>query len=99
MPVEEQVVSIFAGTKGYLDDIPTVDVVRFERELLEYLRSTHSGVLADLKTGGIPDGLGDAIASFKENFQPTTDEYAVDPTQLDVDEMGDAESNKTLATE
>ena len=39
MPVEEQVVSLFAGTHGYLDDIPTEDVSRFETGLLEHLRS------------------------------------------------------------
>ena len=38
MPVEEQVVSIFAGTGGYLDDIPVDDVRRFEDELLEFVR-------------------------------------------------------------
>src|SRR5665811_719422 len=46
MPVEQQVVSIFAGTKGYLDDVATTDVVRFERELLEFVQSRHSGLLA-----------------------------------------------------
>ena len=61
MPVEEQVVSIFAGTKGYLDDIPATDVIRFEKELLEYVRTTHSGLLADIKTAGVPDGLAGAI--------------------------------------
>jgi F-type H+-transporting ATPase subunit alpha len=99
MPVEEQVLVIFAGTKGYIDDIPVADVKRFEGELIEYMRSTHGGLLSELRTGGIPDGLGDAIASFKSNFAPSTDEYAVDPTKLDVDEVGDATSNKTLATE
>jgi len=99
MPVEEQVVSIFAGTKGYLDDIPVTDVVRFERELLEYVRTTHSSLLADIKTGGIPDGLDDAIVAFKQTFSATGDGYHVDPTALDVDEVGDAKSNKTLATE
>ena len=38
MPVEEQVVSIFAGTRGYIDDVPVADVKRFETELLEYFR-------------------------------------------------------------
>ncbi|HYN35273.1 MAG TPA: F0F1 ATP synthase subunit alpha [Ilumatobacteraceae bacterium] len=99
MPVEEQVVSIFAGTKGYLDDIPVVDVIRFEKELLEYVRTTNSGLLADIKSAGVPDGLGDAIESFKATFTPSTNEYAVDPTALDVGEVGDAKSNKTLATE
>ena len=99
MPVEEQVVSIFAGTKGYLDDIPVVDVVRFEKELLEYVRTTHAGLLAEIKTSGVPDDLAGAIETFKGTFTPSTNEYAVDPTALDVDEVGDAKSNKTLATE
>ncbi len=100
MPVEEQVVSIFAGTNGYLDDVATTDVVRFERELLESMRSTHSGMLADLRSGGLPDGLGDAVQAFKDQFQAGAGvDHAVDPTSVDADEMGDAESQKTLATE
>jgi F-type H+-transporting ATPase subunit alpha len=99
MPVEEQVLVIYAGTKGHLDDIAVVDVKRFEAELIEYVRSTHSGLLADIKAAGIPDGLDDAIVAFKANFTSSADAYAVDPTQLDVDEVGDAKSNKTLATE
>jgi F-type H+-transporting ATPase subunit alpha len=99
MPVEQQVLVIYAGTKGHLDDVPVADVKRFESELIEYVSSTHSGLLADLRSSGIPDGLDDAIVSFKEHFTPSGDAYAVDPTQLDVDEVGDATSNKTLATE
>jgi F-type H+-transporting ATPase subunit alpha len=99
MPVEQQVLVIYAGTKGHLDDVAVADVKRFEAELIEYVSSTHSGLLADLKTSGIPDGLDDAIVSFKANFTPSDGAYAVDPTQLDVDEVGDAKSNKTLATE
>ncbi len=100
MPVDEQVVSIFAGTKGYLDDVPTGDVVRFERELLEFMRSRHSGMLADLRTGGVPDELADAVQAFKAQFNAAAEgARAVDPASVDADEMGDAESNKTLATE
>ena len=99
MPVEEQVLSIYAGTKGHLDDVAVADVKRFESELIEYVRTTHSGLLADLKTSGIPDGLDAAIVSFKQSFSATGDSYHVDPTALDVDEMGDAKSTKTLATE
>src|SRR4030095_16950815 len=43
MPVEEQVVSIFAGTGGYLDDIPVADIRRFELELHEFMRGRFSG--------------------------------------------------------
>ena len=99
MPVEEQVLVIYAGTKGHLDDVAVADVKRFEGELIDYARSTHSGLLADIKNAGIPDGLDEAILSFKENFTATTDAYAVDPTKLDVDAMGNAKSTKTLATE
>ena len=44
MPVEEQVVSIFAGTRGYLDDVAVSDVRRFEAELLDYMRSRNAGL-------------------------------------------------------
>jgi F-type H+/Na+-transporting ATPase subunit alpha len=99
MPVEEQVLSIYAGTKGHLDDVPVGDVRRFESELIEYFRTTQSGLLADIKSSAIPDGIDDAIVAFKQTFTPTGDGYHVDPTALDVDEVGAAKSNKTLATE
>ncbi len=100
MPVEEQVVSIFSGTKGYLDDIAVSDVGRFERELLEFMRSRHSGLLGDLRTGGVPDGLADAVQTFKAQFTSGADGgHHVDPASVDADEMGQAASNKTLATE
>src|SRR6186713_1148879 len=65
MAVEEQVVSIFAGTRGYLDDVPVGDVRRFEGELLEYMRTRNAGMLSELRSSGVPDGLAEAIASFK----------------------------------
>ena len=86
MPVEEQVVVIFAGTKGYLDDVPVADVKRFEAELLEFIRSRHGSLLDELKTSGVPDELGDAIAAFKAQFQPTGDDPTADPTKVDADE-------------
>jgi F-type H+-transporting ATPase subunit alpha len=100
MPVEEQVVSIFAGTKGYLDDIPVVDVRRFESELLDFMRTRHAGVLSGLRTGGVPDDLDDIVTAFKAQFTPGTGSgYVVDPTAVDADELGEATSKKTLATE
>jgi F-type H+-transporting ATPase subunit alpha len=74
MPVEEQVVVIFSGTAGYLDDIPVIDVRRFETELLEYMRTRHSDILDHIRsTGGLPEGdaLADAVKGFKEIFEPT----------------------------
>ena len=75
-------------------------MVRFERELLEFMRSRHGTMLADLRSGGLPDDLADAVQTFKDQFVRIGDGgHAVDPASVDADEMGDATSNKTLATE
>src|ERR1700741_2806066 len=50
MKVEEQVVSIFAGTRGYLDPIPVEAVGRFEQDMLRLLRDQHGGILDDIRT-------------------------------------------------
>jgi F-type H+-transporting ATPase subunit alpha len=100
MPVEEQVVSIYAGTRGLVDDVPVEDVNRFETELLDFVRSRHGALLDEIKGGAVPDALGDAIASFKEQFQATgADAKAADPTKVEAGEVGDAKTQKTLATE
>jgi F-type H+-transporting ATPase subunit alpha len=100
MPVEEQVVSIFAGTKGFLDQVPASDVRRFERELLEHVRTTHRGLLDEVKAGAVPDELERVVAQFTEQFRVTSEDgQPVDPASVDADEMGDAQSQKTLATE
>jgi F-type H+/Na+-transporting ATPase subunit alpha len=102
MPVEEQVVSIFAGTRGYLDDIPVGDVRRFERELLEYMRTRNASMLDELRTGGIPDALAGVVESFKSQFLAASSASAgrpVDATATDAEELGEAASRKTLATE
>ena len=103
MPVEEQVVSIFAGTKGYLDSIPATDVSRFEIELLKFCRERHGAMLAELRTNpkaDVPSDLGDIVTAFKAEFKVTVPKSAaVDPTATDADALGEANSNKTLATE
>ncbi len=48
-PVENQVVSIWAGGNGYLDDVPIEDVSRFESEFLEYLKRQHAGILQTIR--------------------------------------------------
>src|SRR3954454_112135 len=71
MPVEEQVVSIFAGTGGYLDDVPVSDVRRFESELHDYSRTRHGDILDTIRDSGqLPEGdaLADAVNAFKEQF-------------------------------
>jgi F-type H+-transporting ATPase subunit alpha len=100
VPVEEQVVVLFAGTRGYLDDIPVADVKRFENELVEFMRAGHAALLDEIKTSGLPDDLGDVIEAFKQQFRAgERARAAVDPTTVNEDEIGEAESTKTLATE
>jgi F-type H+/Na+-transporting ATPase subunit alpha len=100
MPVEEQVVVIYAGTNGYADDIPVPDVKRFESELLEFMRTRHGSLLEEIKAGSVPDDLKGAVETFKEQFDAAEAERrAVDPTAVDAEELGEAESQKTLATE
>ena len=73
-PMEQEVVSIWAGTTGQLDDVPVPDIRRFEAEFLEYVRLSHAGILdAIAQTGQLSDetvdALKEAIASFKKGFQ------------------------------
>jgi F-type H+-transporting ATPase subunit alpha len=100
VPVEEQVVVIFAGTKGFLDDLPVGDVKRFESELVEFMRTSHGSLLDEIKTSGLPDALAGAVTEFKAQFRRSEgDVTAVDPAAADADEMGEARSSKTLVTE
>ena len=56
MPVEVQVVSIFVGTSGALDDIPVEDVKRFERDMLDFFQTRYSNLLTEIRdTGKLPD--------------------------------------------
>ncbi|AXO36422.1 F0F1 ATP synthase subunit alpha [Micromonospora chalcea] len=80
-PVQEQVVSVWAGTEGKLDDVPVGEVRRFESEFLQYLRHKHEGVLAsiaDHKWGDdIIASLDSAIAEFKQLFLGKEDEVRI----------------------
>ena len=71
VPVEEQVLSIYAGTKGWADTVPVSEVRRFESELIEYFRANHAGVLATIRTtGALPDGdeIDRGLTKFLEGF-------------------------------
>jgi F-type H+-transporting ATPase subunit alpha len=74
MPVEEQVVSIYAVTRGFMDDIPVADVRRFEAELLNFMRGNKAELLQHIsRTGELPDesALNEAIETFKKGFSPS----------------------------
>jgi F-type H+-transporting ATPase subunit alpha len=70
LPVEKQVAIIYALTKGFLDDIPVADVLRFESELFTYLDHNKKDMLNSIRsTGNLPDeDLNAAIAEFKKGF-------------------------------
>ena len=71
MPVEEQCIVIYAGTKGWLDEIPVADVRRFESELLTSFRATHMDILDHIRTAGTLPGadvIDDALRSFVAGF-------------------------------
>nr|MDJ0498880.1 F0F1 ATP synthase subunit alpha [Acidimicrobiia bacterium] len=67
LPVQEQVVSIFAVTEGHMDDVPADEIDDFEVGLLEFVRSRYSGLLNEIRdTGELPtDGLVAAINEYK----------------------------------
>ena len=80
--VEEQVVSIWAGTSGHLDDIEVSDVLRFEEGFIEYLRHKTS-VLTDIASSGkLEDdtvaALKSAVADFKQGFKSDGSSHLVD---------------------
>lgn len=73
LKVEEQVAVIYAGVRGFLDSIPTGDVVRFEQGLLQELRSNHAGLLDEIRVEGkltdaieanLNTAIGDYVAAF-----------------------------------
>ena len=75
-PVEEQVVSIWAGTTGQLDDVPVEDIRRFESEFLDDLRRSNGGLLTSIReTKNLTDdnvtALKDAIDRFRRTFEVT----------------------------
>ncbi|MGV9766038.1 F0F1 ATP synthase subunit alpha [Micromonospora tulbaghiae] len=80
-PVNEQVVSVWAGTEGKLDDVPVGEIRRFESEFLQYLRHKHEGVLAAIADNKWDDdiisSLDSAITEFKQVFLGKEDEVRV----------------------
>jgi F-type H+/Na+-transporting ATPase subunit alpha len=78
-PVENQVVSIWAGSNGYLDDVPVEDVARFEHDFLEYLRRSHEGILTTIRetktlSEDTVTALKDAIEEFRKSFETSSGE-------------------------
>ncbi len=90
-PVEEQTVSIWAGTNGYLDEVPVEDILKFEREFLDHL-SRKTKVLTTIReTNNLEDDtvkeLEKEIVHFKKMFQTTKGEPLVVPDDAKVEAL------------
>ncbi|OII13541.1 F0F1 ATP synthase subunit alpha [Curtobacterium sp. MCBA15_008] len=98
-PVEEQVVSIWAGTNGKLDTVPVPDVLRFESELLDHLRR-NSDVLTTLReTNQLSDDtvseLSKQIDEFTKSFQ-TSDGKTLGSEQFDAADAEDVDQEQIV---
>jgi F-type H+-transporting ATPase subunit alpha len=73
LPVEQQVVSLYTAVKGFLDEIPTGDVTRFEHEFLAFMESSHPEILQSIRdtkelTADNENALKGAIEKFRKSF-------------------------------
>ncbi len=78
IPVEKQVSIIFAGSNGFLDDLPVEDIRRFEAELYQFLDNAKTELLRAIRDKKVLDDeikgqLTDALKTFKERFQSSKD--------------------------
>ncbi|MFN4110698.1 MAG: F0F1 ATP synthase subunit alpha, partial [Ignavibacteria bacterium] len=72
MPVEKQVVSIFYGTSGYLDQISISDVRKFEQEILEYIELKHKDILTEiLETKDLSEKTIEKLKQIGDEFLKT----------------------------
>ncbi|HXF03334.1 MAG TPA: F0F1 ATP synthase subunit alpha, partial [Arthrobacter sp.] len=94
-PVEDQVVSIWAGTNGYLDDVPVEDVTRFEADFLSHLRHRSSVLTTIAQTNLLEDSTVDElksqIADFKQGFFGEGDSRLVGAGREEYDPLAEDE--------
>src|SRR4051794_40859911 len=100
--VERQVVSVWAGTTGQLDDVPVQDVRRFEREFLDYVEHRHKGIYdAITSSGQLSDetvqSLEQAVGDFKKTFDTSTGQSLVKDEKVDAMESGEEGQEKVTA--
>jgi len=97
-PVEQQTVSIWAGTNGYLDNVPVDDILRFEREFLDHLEN-NSTVLSQLaETNVLSDELVSELEQHIEKFTPEFLGSAAAELNEQFDELADEEIQQEQLT-
>ena len=72
MSVADQVISVFAGVNGYLDDLELSQVKAFEEDLSDLIKSSHSNILESINsTGNLDDEIKNQLSSIIEEFKKT----------------------------
>ncbi|MYH88734.1 MAG: F0F1 ATP synthase subunit alpha, partial [Acidimicrobiaceae bacterium] len=101
-PVDEQAVSIYAGTRGYLDSLEIEDVTRFESELLDWFRTRHREVMSKIRNEGVIDdeeAFEAAIAAFADQFVGSSVDTAEPEAQAQGEAHGDLVDSETTLPE
>jgi F-type H+-transporting ATPase subunit alpha len=98
-PVERQVVSIWAGTSGAIDDVPVADVSKFEREFLDYVGRQHKGIYDAVASGNkldddLVEQLQNAIGDFKKQFETSDGEGIGESAPKPKTDRGDENSER-----
>ncbi len=96
MPVEEQVVAIFLGTRGHLDSVPVEDVQKFEREFLEHVKGSQEGILNEIRESKklseeLEEKLEKVVNDFKKGFDTTDGSSVVPDEHADAMDQEDVE--------
>ncbi|MER5625519.1 F0F1 ATP synthase subunit alpha [Streptosporangium sp. NPDC002544] len=105
-PVEHEVVSIWAGTTGELDEVPVEDIRRFEAEFLDYIGREKKGIFDSIReTKALSEdtvtALKDAVTAFKKTFETSAGELLVneEPVEaLGAEEVGQEKITKRVRT-
>jgi F-type H+/Na+-transporting ATPase subunit alpha len=98
-PVEREIVSIWLGTTGQLDDVPLEDVRRFEQEFEDYVQRSRQGIFDAIReTGELSDdtttALKDAVEEFRRSFEVTGGELLVSGEDEEPADESDVEQDK-----
>ncbi|HEX9033575.1 MAG TPA: F0F1 ATP synthase subunit alpha [Streptosporangiaceae bacterium] len=99
--VERQVVSVWAGTTGQLDDVPVDDIGRFESEFLDYIARERSGIFDTIRETGVLSedtitALKDAVGEFRRGFETTAGEFLATEEPVAPVEESEVEAEKIV---
>jgi F-type H+/Na+-transporting ATPase subunit alpha len=97
--VERQVVSVWAGTSGQLDDVPVADIRKFEREFLDHIAHRHAGIYEGIvSTGQLSDTAIDELTGAIADFKKTFETHEGKPIDNPADAMDEGEVGQEKVT-